>query len=159
MKNILKLHKGIIFLLTVNEFNKVEYISKLKENDVQVALLACLNVDQISIDQIFINDLEVKTSDILTPDIEDIQEPVKTMKKESNVYNELNRLYNFPKKEKSTVKTSVLPFYADLKAFTLNRYNELKDSTCNVLEKIQSEILSTYGMSCSLDGLKNFLAV
>ena len=159
MKNILKLHKGIIFLLTVNEFNKVEYISKLKENDVQVALLACLNVDQISIDQIFINDLEVKTSDILTSEIEDIQEPVKTMKKESNVYNELNKLYNFPEVKKRTVKTSVLPFYADLKAFTLNRYNVLKDSTCNALEKIQSEILSTYGMSCSLEGLKNFLAI
>ena len=159
MKNILKLHKGFIFLLTVNELNKVEHISKLPEKSMETALLACLNVDQISIDQIFINDIEVNVSDILTPNIEDIQEPVEDKPLKSTVYEDLNRLYNLPKKEKSTVKTSVLPFYTDLKQFTLNRYNELKDSTCNTLEKIQNEIMSQYGYSCSLDGLKNFLAV
>ena len=157
MKNILKLHKGFIFLLTINELNKVEHVSKLPEKSIETALLACLNNDQISIDQIFINDIEVNASDILTPDIEDIQEL--KVENKSTVYEDLNQLYNFPKKEKSTVKTSVLPFYTDLKQFALNRYNELKDSTCNTLEKIQNEILSQYGYSCSLDGLKNFLAI
>ena len=108
MKNILKLRRGVIFLLTLNENNKVEHISKLKENDMTSALLACLNVDKIDIDQIFINDIEVNVSDILTPDIEDIQEP--KVENKSTVYEDLNKLYNFPKKEKSTVKTPVLPF-------------------------------------------------
>jgi len=157
MKNILKLHRGVIFLLTVNEFNKVEYMSKLKEKSIETALLACLNVDEISIDQIFINDIEVKTNDILTPDIEDIQEP--KVENKSTVYEDLNKLYNFPEAKKSTVKMPVLPFYADLKAFARERYNALKDSTCNALEILQSEIMSQYGYNCTLDGLKNFLAV
>ena len=157
MKNILKLHKGFIFLLTVNELNKVEYISKLNEKSIESALLACLNVDQISIDKIIVDNIEVNASDILTPDIENIQES-RVKKANGKVYNDLNKLYSIEDK-KDVVKTVVLPFYADLKAFALNRYNELKDSTCNTLEKIQNEILSQYGMSCTIDGLKNFLAI
>ena len=157
MKNILKLYKGFIFLLTINELNKVEHISKLPEKSMETALLACLNVDQISIDKIIIDNIEVNASDILTTEIEDIREP--KVENKSTVYEDLNRLYNLPKVEKSTVKTPVLPFYTDLKAYAVNRYNELKYSTCNTLEKIQSEILSTYGMSCTIDGLKNFLAI
>ena len=105
MKNILKLHKDIIFLLTINDSNKVDYISKLPEKSIETALLACLNVDKIDIDQIFINDLEVKASDILTPDIEDIPEPVKEASGE--VYNDLNKLYSIEDK-KDVVKTPVL---------------------------------------------------
>lgn len=153
MKNILKQRNGIIFLITLNELNKVEHVSKLKENDITSALLACLNIDQISIDQIIINDIEVKTSDILTPDIEDIQEPVK--KVNGKVYEDLRVLYGM-KKEKNAVKTPILPFYAELKAFTRERYNALKDSTCNTFEKLQDDILNVYGMSCTIEGLKNF---
>ena len=160
MKNILKLHKGIIFLLTINELNKVEYISKLNEKSIETALLACLNNDQISIDQIFINDIEVNASDILTPDIEDNTKVLTEIKENKPLIEDISLSEVKPIiKEKNTVKTSVLPFYIDLKQFALSRYNELKDSTCNTLEKIQNEILSQYGMSCTIDGLKNFLAI
>ena len=160
MKNILKLHKGVIFLLTVNELNKVTYISKLLEKSMESALLACLNNDQISIDQIYINDIEVNASDILTPGIEDNTTVLTEIKEDKPLIEDIPLAEVKPIiKEESTVRRAILPFYTDLKAFALNRYNELRDSTCNTLEKIQSEIEKEFGYSCTIDGLKNFLAM
>lgn len=160
MKNILKLHKGFIFLLTINGLNKVEHVSKLEEKSMETALLACLNVDQISIDKIIIDNIEVNASDILTPEVEDNTTVLTEVKENKPLIEDISLSEVKPIiKEKNTVKTSVLPFYIDLKQFALSRYNELKDSTCNTLEKIQNEILSQYGMSCTIDGLKNFLAI